>query len=250
MFESFLNPIFNPLLNVPGIVAIAVISLIVSLITILIYKFTTDQNLMKQLKEELNAFQKEMKELKDHPDKAMEVQKKAMATNSKYMMQSMKPTLFTFLPIIIIFGWLNAHLAFMPLEVGQEFPITVIFDKGVYGNMSIDLPSQLSLLSEKTRTIENGQLSWLMKANETGEYLVEFSSNNKIYNTNVLITDKQGYYAPVSKAVNDKTVKSINIGNKKNIMLDLGFLKLDWLWSYILISLVASMLLRKWMKVY
>ena len=53
-----------------------------------------------------------MKTLRSDPDKMMVVQRKAMETNMKYMMQSMRPTLFTLIPIIVIFGWLNATLAF------------------------------------------------------------------------------------------------------------------------------------------
>ena len=73
---------------------------LITLLITLIYKFTTDQDLMKQLKAELKELQAEMKALKSEPEKAMEVQKRAMQTNMKYMMQSMKATLFTFIPII------------------------------------------------------------------------------------------------------------------------------------------------------
>jgi uncharacterized membrane protein (DUF106 family) len=205
---------------------------------------------MKQLKGELTAFQKESKELKDHPEKAMEVQKKMMATNSKYMMQSFKPQLISMLPLLVIFWWMNAHFAYMPIGIGQEFPMTVSFSNGVYGNMTIDAPDSISVLSEKTRVIENGQLTWLLKANQTGEYLIEFDMNSKIYSTNVKISEKAGDYDPVLKPIGDSSVKQIAIGNKKNIMLDLGIIKLDWFWSYLIMTLIFSSLLRKWMKVY
>ena len=39
----------------------------------------------------------------------MEVQKLAMEKNMKYMLQSLKPTLFTFIPIIFIFSWLRTY---------------------------------------------------------------------------------------------------------------------------------------------
>ena len=67
----------------------------------------TNQELMKSLKAEIKDFQKEMKGYKDDAVKMMELQKKAMQKNMKYMKHSMKPTLFTFVPIIIIFGWLR-----------------------------------------------------------------------------------------------------------------------------------------------
>ena len=83
--------------------SILIMSFILSLLIVLIYKITTNQTLMKSLKEEIKSLQKQMKELKHDPTKMMEVNKKAMETNMKYMGQSFKPMLFTFLPIIIIF---------------------------------------------------------------------------------------------------------------------------------------------------
>ncbi|MFC1769138.1 EMC3/TMCO1 family protein, partial [Nanoarchaeota archaeon] len=96
VFETLLDPIFNPLLALSPLWIMLILSFLVSALITLIYKFTTDQNLMKSLKEEIKEFQNEMKELKHDPSKMMEVQKKAMQTNMKYMMQSLKSTLFTF----------------------------------------------------------------------------------------------------------------------------------------------------------
>lgn len=109
MFENLLNPVFAPLLKLPPLLGVLIVSIIITVLVTLIYKWTTDQNLMKQLKDEIKEFQNEMKTLKDDPKKAMEVQKKAMQTNMKYMMQSFKPMLITFIPIVFIFGWLRGH---------------------------------------------------------------------------------------------------------------------------------------------
>ena len=60
VFENILNPIFFPLLSLPTLWAVIILSFLISLIITIIYKYTTDQNLMKQLKEEMKEFQKEM----------------------------------------------------------------------------------------------------------------------------------------------------------------------------------------------
>ena len=88
---------------------ILIISLFLTLVTTLIYKYVTDQELMKTLKDDMKAMQAEMKTLKEHPEKMMAVQKQAMQKNMKYMMQSFKPMLITFIPVVFIFGWLSRH---------------------------------------------------------------------------------------------------------------------------------------------
>jgi uncharacterized membrane protein (DUF106 family) len=108
-FFSFLDPVmdvvFGWLLNLSYFWAIFILSFVLAIMISLIYKYTTNQSLMKDLKMEIKELQKETKTLKHDPKQMMSVQKKAMETNMKYMMHSMKPMIFTFIPIIIIFIW-------------------------------------------------------------------------------------------------------------------------------------------------
>ena len=109
VLENFFDWLFKPILELGSGTAVIIISLILTLMINIFYKFFTDQELMKSLKAELKELQKEMKTLKEDPEKFMKVQKKAMEKNLTYMKHSMKPTLITFLPLILIFGWLKSR---------------------------------------------------------------------------------------------------------------------------------------------
>ena len=254
-FFSFLDPvlniIFGPLLKLPPFWAILIISFLISLIIVLIYKFATNQNLMKQLKDEIKTLQKQAKELKEEPEKAMAVQKKAMQTNMKYMMQSMKATLITFIPIIIIFGWLQAHFAFIPIMPDQEFSMAVDFKDGAHGNISISVPEGIELLGKSSKVVENGQVVFKMKG-KSGVYdspPVEFDFNNIKYSKEVIITSGKDYIEPV-KPIKSESIKAITTSNEKQTVINLFGWKIGWLGGYIIFALVFSMLLRKLMKVY
>lgn len=108
-FYGILDTITGPLFVLPEPFPILIISFVLTLATTLVYKYVTDQELMKTLKEDMKAMQAEMKTLKEHPEKMMAVQKEAMQKNMKYMMHSFKPMLVTFIPIVFIFGWLRGH---------------------------------------------------------------------------------------------------------------------------------------------
>ncbi len=109
-----LDGIFNPTLGwvlntLPSPWGLLLVSFLLTLLMTLAYKYFTDQNLMKSLKEEMKAMQNEVKGMKDQPDKMMAKQKDLMDKNLKYMKQSFKPMLITFLPMIVIFGWLRGY---------------------------------------------------------------------------------------------------------------------------------------------
>ena len=247
VFENILNPIFSPLLALPTLWAVIIMSFLISLIITLIYKYTTDQNLMKSLKEEMKELQKEMKELKSNPEGAMQVQKKLMKTNGKYMMQSMKSTLYSFIPIILIFGWMNAHLAYDPILPGQEFATKVTFDKNIMGSIELSVPEGIKVNGDAKKEIRDSEVEWLLSGNR-GDYLLEYIIDGKKYNKEVIVTENL-YKDPIKK-INDGTIKTIEIENKKNILLNLGFMKLGWLGTYIISAIIFSIIIRKAIKVY
>ena len=248
MFEGVLSPVFDPLLSLPMLWVVLIMAFLITFLITVIYKFTTNQNLMKELKDEMKELQKEMKELKSEPKKMMEVQKKAMQTNMKYMSHSMKSMLFTFIPIILIFGWMNANLAYEPILPGQEFTTSVLLYDNVRGNAELIIPKGITTSGELNKTILDGELKWVLKGEE-GDYLLEYKVDGRSYTKELLITPEQSYANPI-KLVKDKTVKQINIDNNKMKVLNLGFWNVGWLGSYILLSIGFSMILRKLFKVY
>lgn len=247
-YYDFLSLIFSPLFKIPVALAILILSFLISLIIILITKYTTDQSLMKRLKEEIKEYQSQIKQLRSEPAKAMEMQKKAMELNMKYMMHSLKPTLITFIPIILIFGWMSSVFAYESIKPNQEFTITAVFDTNAKGNVELFLPAGVSLVGNKTQEIWESKVSWTLKGQE-GEHLLEMVYNGEKHQKNILIASTNKYMEPIKKT--DGAIKSIQINYKKLVVLPIGYKDwLGWLGTYILSSIAFTITLRKIIKVY
>jgi uncharacterized membrane protein (DUF106 family) len=256
MFEALLAPVFSPLLRLPPVAAIGIIALVISLIIIIVYKYMTDQTLMKDIKHRQKELQKKMKEYKKEPEKMMKVQKELMDLNMKYMTQSFKPTIITFLPIIIIFGWLNANLAYEPILPGQEFTTTLALKEGFNGNVSITVPEGVEVIGDSVTEINEGKAEFKLKGKE-GDYLLVFNYDDKQYNKELTIT-KDRRYAAVQKLLKDEPVSAITLSNPKLLAVNLfgkeegGFFsgRVGWLGTYIIFSLLFSLGLRKVLNIY
>ncbi|MBR9675787.1 DUF106 domain-containing protein [Candidatus Woesearchaeota archaeon] len=251
VFDNLLNPVFNPLLSFPPLISILIISFLVTLIITIIYKLVTDQEVMRTLKADLKAFQAEMKKFKDNPTKVLEVQKKAMEKNMQYMTHSLKPTFFTLIPILIIFGWLSSHLAYHPIMPGEEFGVTAEFAKGSIGEAVISTPSGLIVLSEESQKVLLDEAAWVLKGESAGDYNVVITYNDRAFEKRVIISDEKEYANPIFE-VKDKgtNLKRIVVNYEKVRPLNLFGWRVGWLGTYIIFSIIFSTVLRKILKLH
>jgi uncharacterized membrane protein (DUF106 family) len=249
--DTLLDPILNPLLKVKPLWSIIIISLLISLVVTIVYKLVTNQDEMKRLKSDLKEQQKKMRESKDNPEAVLSMQKQLMSKNMEYMKHSFKPTLITFIPIIIIFGWLQAHLAFVPIIPGDQFVVEVNFDPKASGLATLTAQDGLEIIGPNNKTI-NSQTEFTINAVEEGDYFIFIDVNNKPFEKEVFIT-KQRRYSPQIKEFENEPVKAIKIQYDK--LQPLGDVSIfgwnpGWLALYITFSLLFTIILRKAFKLH
>ena len=252
---AFLDPVFSPvllpLINMSPFFGILILAFVVTLLMTLAYKYLTNQAEMKRLKEKQKEFQKQMKELRDNPTEMMKVQKEAMSANMEYMKHSFKVTLITMIPILLIFGWMNAHLAYEPIYPGERFGITASFAEGVTGDAEMVVDEGTELFSDAIQSI-NSAVIWNMKSTE-GEHVVTIKTKNDQQSRTVLIT-KELNVADLLVVFEKSDVRQIAIQYNKLRPLGAGFSLFGWepgwLAWYIVFSLVFSLGMRKVFNVY
>ena len=242
IFNPILDPVFGILLKLPPFWGILIITLIVTIITILIYKKTTDQEVLKSVKEEMKEIRKDMEAFKHDAGKLAELQKRSLEKSMVQMKQSMRPMLFTMIPILIIFAWFSTHLAYYPILPDQNFSVDLTFKEGIIGNADIIVPESIEVIGEKQQGIKDGKARFMLKGKE-GDYNLEFLFNNKTYTKDVLITKDRKYKEP-QKLVNED-LKMISIGNEP-----IKVLGMSWFWSYLVMAVLFNTLLRKLFKVH
>jgi len=205
---------------------------------------------MKSLKGELKESQNRMKELRDNPEQMMAVQKEAMKKNMEYMKHSFKPTLITFLPIILIFGWMGAHLAFEPIYPGETFSMTAVFEEGVSGIVELVPDAGVQIDGLATQDISR-EVTWKLKSSE-GLHTIDFRHGDQTVSKKVLIT-KELLYEPAETVIAHSDLEKVRINYNK--LKPLGSTSIfgwqpGWLGIYIITSIFFSMGLRKLMKLH
>lgn len=241
--------VLDAILSLSYTVLILGLSFIITLLSTIIYKLVTDQNKIKNIKAESKKLQQEMKKHKDDQKKVMQIQKEMFAKNSEVMKQSFKPMLYTFIPLILILSWMSATLAYQPLEPGVPFTVTAQLEDTYAANYTeINLSSQPSLQIERNPNFaQPNQIQWIVSGQEEGPHTLLIQGPMISETKDVLITTDKDYEEPVKK-ISDGPLKQIVVGNKE-VKINFGIFTLNWLWSYIIFSVILSFGLRKLMKV-
>ncbi|MEX0919968.1 MAG: EMC3/TMCO1 family protein [Candidatus Pacearchaeota archaeon] len=106
--HSILDPTAGALLGWDITWGMILIVFGIAFIMTLVQKYGTDQEALREMKKEQKEVQEEMKKLKDHPEKLMEMQKKHFTEFMPKMLKlSMKPIVYTMIPIILFFRWFS-----------------------------------------------------------------------------------------------------------------------------------------------
>ncbi len=231
----------------PHFWSIFIITVIVSLITTVIYKYASNQKELKRIKEEVKKYQEEIKKHRNNPKKAMEIQKKMFSLSGEQMKHSLSSMLYTFIPVILIFGWMSASLAFEPLSPGVPFNVTVYAE-----NVNLSSIPPLDVISSSQERDGKYLTTVYTLKGDAGEYTLWLEKAGERKSADIIISDKQSYLGPAFTFKNSVLNKAV-VGNKD--VKPLGSVSLlgwhpGWLGTYILLSIVFTMLLRKLLKVY
>ncbi len=233
---------FDNFISQQPLLFLFVVSVVVNLIIVLFTKFFSDQNEMKHLKEEMKSLQTQMRNTKNTQE-ISKLNKKLLKLNSEYMRHSMKINLYTFLPIILIFGWLTNIYSGLPFEPGTSIDLELTL-KNANSNISLEVPSELEVINKTNRS---SHIIYTLRSTEEGTYNLKILPCNS---TLTLISSSSLINKTKSRvALNDGCVKSTLI-RYRPLKFNLLGIRMGWIWVYLIFSLFLSSIFRKILKVY
>lgn len=278
-FDTLLNPVLMPVANTIGpFWTIVLVSVITSLISVLAYKYFTNQSLLKEISDDRKAFQKRVKEA-PNTDEKMRLQKemaeKSMEKMGIPLKESFKPMLITLIPILIIFGWMNANLVYEPIFPDEIYDVSLTFKPGFMGNVTLMPNENTIILNDKTQIINSQEVlkagsgffnrlfgssalapgnTWSLKS-KAGTHNLTFSAGTENKSKEIIISKEFESY-PRAELFNGENIESIQVGIKplkplgSNFNIPLLNWNPEWLGIYFILSMILSIVLRKALNVY
>lgn len=107
--DAVLNPTAGALLKVNLNLGMTILVFIISIFMTLVQKYTTDQKTLKEMRAEQKLIQEQMKKLEVGSKEHTELNMKLMKFIGPMFKLSMRPIVYTAIPIILLFRWFSDY---------------------------------------------------------------------------------------------------------------------------------------------
>jgi hypothetical protein len=203
--NALLRPAFDlllaPFAGGPPIVSLALVSLLVSVLMLVVFKRTSDQAALAAVKRKIHAGLFEIRLWNDDLRAILRAQGEILRHNLTYLRLSLWPMLFLLPPLVLVIAQLQFHYGYEGLRPGQAALLQVDLEPGAAGGTrpaaSLDLPAGLRAETEAAWIPADAQVLWRLVAEREGDYEVGLDVAGARLTKTVRVTPRTVRLSPV-----------------------------------------------------
>lgn len=270
---TFLNIIGNfigrilsiPITNLTGWQSNTVISAVMGVIFLLIYKYTSNQAAIGKVKDNIKAQMLAMKLFKDSISVTLQAQRKVFKNALLLLFYSIRPMAVMIVPVLFILAQMALWYQAKPLSVGQESVITIQLNNSPDSSIldvSLQPSDAFTVLTGPVKVLSKSEVIYKIKADQNGLHKIVFTAGNETVEKELAVGDS---FMPVSAKrpgqqwtqilsnpsekpfSNDSVVKSISIQYPDRISYTSG--KTWWVVYFFGCSMIAAFIVKPFLNV-
>ena len=159
----------------PPIVPIAIVSLLVGVGMLMVFKRTSDQVRLARVKKLITAGIFEIRLFNDDLVAILRAQADILRHNLSYLRLTIRPTLFVLLPLVLVMAQLQFHYGYEGLRPGQKTLLRVDLAPGTVPagqrpEVRLDVPTGLRADTDAIWIPAESQVAWRLVAERDGDY--------------------------------------------------------------------------------
>jgi hypothetical protein len=255
------NFILRPFENGHAHAGLVVVSIITGAVMLFLFKLTSNQQSMKEVKTRISAYFLEMRLYKEDISAVMASQRNILKANMGYMKLALIPALVMFVPVILIMVQLNLRYAQTGFRPGDTAMVKVTVDEGldvVKNRVALKAGGGIEKASPAVRIPTLNETDWKIRLTGNGVHDLTLETAAGDVTLPVYATDRLvPIYGNFKKASFLETI--LNPGAPRipdqvpieavqilypEMSFNWGFIDLSWLWSFLIISMGFGVILK------
>jgi hypothetical protein len=265
-FGSLLDRLLLPLDRLAPIAGLAAVSGLLAVSVWFIFKTTSDQKRIVEVKRGMQAGLFEMRLFNNDPRTILRAQGDILRAVWMYLRLSAIPLLWTILPLVIVTAHLQSHYGYQGLDAGGSALVKVQLRSSAETqarSLALDLPPGLRADSPMVWSPAFREAAWRITADRDGVYVLGVGLGGARFTKTVLVSSMVGRRSPMRLDAGilnqllypaepplpaDAPISAIAVSYRKGYVRVAGW-DVRWLTACCIISLVLVVLLNRRFKV-
>lgn len=172
--------------NLPAVVVI-VISLVVGLLMVVIFRYTSDQKAIRIAKDRLAAHLLAVRLFQDQIGVVLRSYGRIVLATGHYLRLAFKPVLVVIVPLTFLISQLDQRLGFIPIQPGHAFLVKVhVANADTLNDVALHLPEGLTATAAVHVPSAN-EIVWRIVASSNGDYQITVEALGQTISKSVMV---------------------------------------------------------------
>jgi len=184
--------LFAPIAMVPGWSSITVISAILGVLLLVVFKYTSNQEAISRIRDDVKANLFAMKLFKDSPSVAINSQIKLLADALKLLFYAIVPMVVMAIPVFLMLVQLGQWYQFRPVSPGKENVLVKLELNGTSETLPqvmLESMPPAEMVAGPVSVLSRNEVYWKIKPLENGSHHLTFVVGDQKFEKNLAVGD-------------------------------------------------------------
>jgi uncharacterized membrane protein (DUF106 family) len=246
---------------------VVIVSLVVGLLMVVLFGYTSDQKAIGIAKDQLKAHLLAVRLYRDQIPVVMSSYGKILRGTGRYLKLAFKPLLYVIIPITLLMVQIDRYLGATPIPVNAPFLITVhLSDQYVsslttdaLNSVTLDLPPEITMTAPAVHIPAESEIVWRLAGSREGRYEVKIADGGESVEKAVCIGSDlaristarlrghfwERMFSAAEPALPENTpIDSISI-NYPDRNIEIAGYGMNWIWLFFILSMVAGFIFKE-----
>ena len=270
-----MNVLSNPLVIASHVAAIAafslswltsplaiviVVSLVVGLLMVVLFGYTSDQKAIGVAKDQLKAHLLAVRLYRDQIPVVMGSYGKILRGTGRYLKLAFMPLLYVIIPITLLMVQIDRYLGGTPIPSNAPFLLTVHTTAGdALNDVTLVLPPEISMTAPPVHVPSTNEIAWRLVGSKEGKYEMKIAAAGQAAAKVVCVGSglaristvrlrghfwERMFSSAEPALLENSPIESISI-NYPDRNIEIAGYGMSWIWLFFVLSMVAGFIFKE-----
>jgi uncharacterized membrane protein (DUF106 family) len=238
---------------------VIVVSIVIGLLMIVLFGYTSDQKAIKVAKDQLKAHLLAVRLFQEQLHVVVGSYGRILRGTGRYLKLAFMPLLYVIIPITFLIIQLDRYLGLTPIPANTPFLVTVRTSGGDSPDVNLELPPEITMTAPAVHVPAEKEIVWRLAGTKDGQYEMKITGNVQSVSKTLSIGGglprisqirMRGHFwerlfsSAESSIPDQSTIESIEVTYPERT-IDIAGYGMNWIWLFFILSMIAGFIFKE-----